>query len=122
MPLTEMNTYQICYTAAYGVCTALASSTHSRPHSSLQRRRARAARDCQTSEFTWRIFLIYPVNIIRHKFPTVDCILQTGYINIFGTCETKLDNSFLKRNFMLKIVYIIAKTARGGGGGGDVML
>ena len=46
-----MNAYQICYTAAYGVCTALASSTHSHQHSSLQRRGARAARDCQTSEF-----------------------------------------------------------------------
>ena len=42
-----------CYITAYGVCTTLVSSTHSCPHSSLQRRRARAARDCQTSELIY---------------------------------------------------------------------
>ena len=73
----------------------------------------------------YRQVSLYPVNSIRHKFPTVDYILQNGYIDIFDTCETKLDNSFPKHNFMLKIVYIIAKTAQqavgwGGGGVGGV--
>ena len=39
-------------TLCIGACTALASCTHSRPHSFLQRRRARPARECRMWELT----------------------------------------------------------------------
>ena len=39
------------------------------------------------------------INSIHHKVPTVDYILQNGIIDIFGICETKLDNSFSEAQF-----------------------
>ena len=41
-------------TLCIGACTPLASCTHSRPHSFLQRRRARPARECRMWEFPER--------------------------------------------------------------------
>ena len=44
-------------TLCIGACTALASCTHSRPHSFLQRRRARPARECRMWEFNGSVVL-----------------------------------------------------------------
>ena len=69
MPLIEMNAYDNCYPAAYVVYTALTSSTHSSPHSSLQGRRAWAARDCQTPELVpWEQTLIHEIRIEIQNF------------------------------------------------------
>ena len=43
-------------TLCIGACTPLASCTHSRPHSFLQRRRARPARECRMWEFMMMLF------------------------------------------------------------------
>ena len=47
-------------TLCIGACTALASCTHSRPHSFLQRRRARPARECRMWEIQYKevVFLV----------------------------------------------------------------
>ena len=48
------------------------------------------------------------INSIRHKFPTVDYILQNGYIDIFGICETKLD-SFPETQFFVENFYMLSQ-------------
>ena len=54
MSLVEINKNQCTYaTLCIGACTALASCTHSRPHSFLQRKIARPARECWMWEFCW---------------------------------------------------------------------
>ena len=57
------------------------------------------------------------INSIRHKFPTFDYILQNGLIDIFGICETKLDNSFSEAQFHVEnfIYYRKDRSASGGG-------
>ena len=57
------------------------------------------------------------INSIRHKFPTVDYILQNRLIDIFGICETKLDNSFSEAQFHVEnfIYYRKDRFASGGG-------
>ena len=57
------------------------------------------------------------MNSIRHKFPTVDYILQNGFIDIFGICETRLDNSFSDAQFQVEnfIYYRKDRSASGGG-------
>ena len=76
MSLVEINKNQctyICYTMhrgpRIGACTALASCTHSRPHSFLQRRRARPARECRILTYNYlnanSVESLYSIPVIR---------------------------------------------------------
>ena len=57
------------------------------------------------------------INNIRHKFPTVDYILQNGYIGIFGIYETRQDDSFPEAQFHVAnfIYYHKDRSASGDG-------
>ena len=48
------------------------------------------------------------INSIRNKFSTVEYIPQNAYVDIFGICETKLDDTFPEGQFHVKKLYILS--------------
>ena len=59
------------------------------------------------------------IKSIRHTFPTIDNIVQNGYIDIFGICETKLDNGFPEAQCHVENIIYYRKDRSASGG--DVM-
>ena len=57
------------------------------------------------------------ISSIRNKFSTVEYILQNAYVDIFGICETKLDDTFPEGQFHVKN-YIYYRKDRSSNGGG----
>ena len=60
------------------------------------------------------------ISSIRNKFSTVQNILQNAYVDIFGICETKLDDTFPEGQFYVNF-FIYYRKDRSSNGGGLMM-
>ena len=72
-------------TLCIGACTPLASCTHSRPHSFLQRRRARPARECRMWELSSLMDSI--IHMCYCKYLERMCITNVKLKNVCSNCS-----------------------------------